>query len=415
MNNGWKRVSIRDVCGSIVDCLNRTAPKVEKPTPYKMIRTTNVKSGFIDLSEVKYVTKEVFDKWTRRSVPKKGDVILTREAPLGEVGMLRTNMKVFLGQRLVQYRADPSKLNNKFLLYSLKGRDLQEQIKAFGSGSTVEHMRVPDAKKLTLFLPPLKTQHKIASILSLYDDLIENNNFRINILKKTAKTIFDEWFVKYRFPGHEQIKMIDSELGIIPAGWQISRLKDFVEFQKGVEPGRKNYKNNYFDGLIKFLRVGDLGNRKSEIFIEKKFTKEKILNKNDIAITLDGTVGIVKMGLEGCYSTGIRKLIIKKDINSSYLFFLMQSEHIQNIIKAHAKGTTILHAGQSVKYMNFVLPKSKILNIFDEIVGEMISEILILQIKNEILRKTRDLLLPKLISGEIDVENLDINMKGMET
>ncbi len=97
----WTRRCIKDVCESIIDCVNKTAPTVERPTPYKTIRTTNVKSGWVDLSEVKYFNEEVYARWARRSRPRKGDVILTRQAPLGEVGMIRADDTIFLGQRLV--------------------------------------------------------------------------------------------------------------------------------------------------------------------------------------------------------------------------------------------------------------------------------------------------------------------------
>ena len=119
-NSLWTKVLIKDACESIIDCVNKTAPAVETPTQYKMIRTTNVKAGWVNLSAVKFVNEDVYKKWIRRGKPRKGDVILTREAPLGEVGMLRSNDTVFLGQRLVQYRADPDKLDNRFLLYSFQ-------------------------------------------------------------------------------------------------------------------------------------------------------------------------------------------------------------------------------------------------------------------------------------------------------
>lgn len=229
----WHRVCIADVCESIVDCVNKTAATVSEPTHYKMIRTTNVKKGWVHLDEVKYVTEDVFRKWTRRQLPKRGDVILTREAPLGEVGLLRTSDRVFLGQRLVSYRADSHKLDNRFLLYAFQGADVQGQIKSLGSGATVEHMRVPDCEKLTLDLPPLAEQRRIASILSAYDDLIENNTRRIAILEEMARRIYEEWFVKFRFPGHENSRMVESELGDVPQAWKISKLGDVIELAYG--------------------------------------------------------------------------------------------------------------------------------------------------------------------------------------
>lgn len=168
---GWERVRIEDACESIIDCVNKTAPKVDAPTPFMMIRTTNVRNGCVNLESVNYVTEDVYRVWTRRQVPQSGDVILTREAPMGEAGMLLSNDKVFLGQRLVSYRANPAKLNNRFLLYALQSVDLQGQIHALASGATVQHMRVPDSKNLQLPLPGLREQEKaVATLDSLREE-----------------------------------------------------------------------------------------------------------------------------------------------------------------------------------------------------------------------------------------------------
>jgi type I restriction enzyme, S subunit len=152
-STAWRRVPIINLCAEHVDCVNRTAPVVSEPTPFKMIRTTNVRDGFIDTENVRYVTEPTYKKWTRRLVPKRGDVILTREAPLGDAGKLRTDDLIFLGQRLYHFRPDPKKLDADFLLYALIAPDLQGQITGFGSGSTVEHMRLGDIPNLKSSLP----------------------------------------------------------------------------------------------------------------------------------------------------------------------------------------------------------------------------------------------------------------------
>ena len=161
----WSRVRIEETCDSIIDCVNKTAPRVDAPTPFKMIRTTNVRDGRVNLDSVYYVTEEIYRSWTRRQVPKRGDVILTREAPLGEVGILLNDDKVFLGQRLVSYRANPKVIENRFLLYALQSPDLQNQIHALASGATVQHMRVPDSKNLQISLPSLRDQRDIVAKL----------------------------------------------------------------------------------------------------------------------------------------------------------------------------------------------------------------------------------------------------------
>lgn len=162
---GWVEKRIEEWCDSIMDCVNKTAPVVEGPTPFKMIRTTNVRTGRVDVTTVRYVTEDTYKIWTRRQIPQKGDVILTREAPMGEVGMLMTDEKVFLGQRLVSYRANSKLLDSRFLLFALQSGDLQGQIHAKASGSTVQHMRVPDTKNLLLAVPPLQKQQEIVAQL----------------------------------------------------------------------------------------------------------------------------------------------------------------------------------------------------------------------------------------------------------
>ena len=146
----WQDRPIRELCTSIIDCVNKTAPIVSGPTPYKMIRTTNVKNGRVDLANVRHVDEEVYRRWVRRGVPADGDIVLTREAPLGEVGMLHDPAGVFLGQRLVMYRADPELADRNFLFHAMRSPTVQAQIKAFGSRSTVEHMRVPDCGELLI-------------------------------------------------------------------------------------------------------------------------------------------------------------------------------------------------------------------------------------------------------------------------
>lgn len=163
---GWVEVRIEDVCESVIDCVNKTAPTVDYPTHFKMIRTTNVRNGSVNLDSVKYVTEDTYRIWTRRQVPQFGDIVLTREAPLGEVGMLLSDDKVFLGQRLVLYRVNPTKLDNSFLLYAFQSTDLKSQIYALASGSTVQHMRVPDSKNLKLFLPSMGEQNSIVAVLN---------------------------------------------------------------------------------------------------------------------------------------------------------------------------------------------------------------------------------------------------------
>ncbi len=169
---GWKRVPIKDVCESIIDCVNKTAPVVDYETPFKMIRTTNVRNGRVNTEDVRYVTEDTYLQWVRRGKPQVGDIIFTREAPVGEAGILQDAEGIFLGQRTMMYRADTCLSDNYFLFYSLSSPFCQKQIEDFSNGGTVAHMRVPDCGEILINLPPFLEQKKIAQILSTWDKAI---------------------------------------------------------------------------------------------------------------------------------------------------------------------------------------------------------------------------------------------------
>ncbi len=414
----WQRFCIKEICESIIDCVNKTAPVVEFKTPYKMIRTTNVKSGWVNLLEVRYVTKETYQNWTRRSAPKQGDVILTREAPLGEVGMLRSNDLVFLGQRLVQYRANLKRLDNRFLLYAFQEADLQGQIRSFGSGSTVEHMRVPDCEKLTLRLPPLKTQKRIADILSAYDDLIENNTRRIKILEEMAQLLYREWFVNFRFPGHEDVKLVESAIGLIPEGWEVKTIGDVTSYiNRGIAP-KYDDQSEHIVINQKCIRNGRLTLDLSRRHV-KKIPPEKVIHFGDILVnsTGIGTLGRIAQvyqKLSNCSVDSHVSIVRPSDlVNCDYFgWSLLQLQECFENMGTGSTGQTEL-SRQSIGETVFLLPPRVIQDKFGDQLSPIRHLITNLTIKNKHLRQTRDLLLPKLISGEIDVEDLDLGRLEM--
>lgn len=213
--SSWKRYELKYLCEGIIDCVNKTAPISSIPTEYKMLRTSDIRDGRINLENLNCVSFETFKKWTRRGELKQGDIVFTREAPLGEVGLVKEAKNLFLGQRLVLFRANKDVCDNRFLLYALMYYDNKQAIISKGVGSTVLHLRVPECEKITISAPNLITQRRIADILSAYDDLIENNRKQIKLLEEAAQRLYKEWFVDLRFPGHEHTKIVDG----VPEGW----------------------------------------------------------------------------------------------------------------------------------------------------------------------------------------------------
>ncbi|NUD25849.1 restriction endonuclease subunit S [Escherichia coli] len=223
---GWKRVPIKDVCESIIDCVNKTAPVVDYETPFKMIRTTNVRNGRVNTEDVRYVTEDTYLQWIRRGKPQVGDIIFTREAPVGEAGVLQDAEGIFLGQRTMMYRADTCLSDNYFLFYSLSSPFCQKQIEDFSNGGTVAHMRVPDCGEILINLPPFLEQKKIAQILSTWDKAISVTEKLLTNSQQQKKALMQQLLTGKK-------RLLD-ENGVRFSGeWRNSTLSMFCNIAKG--------------------------------------------------------------------------------------------------------------------------------------------------------------------------------------
>lgn len=421
----WDIAPLSRVCKEIVDCINKTAPSVDFETPYKMIRTTNVKEGRINLEEVRHVDESTFVKWTRRSKLRKNDVILTREAPLGEVGLLRVDDTVFLGQRTMVYRANAKILSQRFMYYSFLSYPLQSQIQSLGSGSTVEHLRVPHAENLKIPYPILSIQRKIAAVLSAYDDLIENSNHRIVILEKMAEELYREWFVRLRFPGHERVKIIKG----VPEGWEVKRMSEVIEYYIGGGWGEDNEDLNHPVGAF-VIRGTDIPNLKAGKFNEPPFRFHKSSNYESRALTVADIVFEVSggskdqlLGRSLLITDGILKLcngtlicasfckLIRPNISPFFLNYFLQAYYESGLVdtfQIQSTGISNYQFESFTKYQTVLLPPKPVLQQFDSHVEELIKKKDALSAQNRLLNNSRDRLLSRLMSGKIDVEHLDI-------
>ncbi len=359
-----------------------------------------IDEGFVFLTEIK--ASEF-----RNCIAIKNDLIFTAAGSIGQVGIIPDNTrynKYVISNKQIRVRINEKKANPLFVYYWLVSSKMINYLEGMNNGGAVPLLNLGIIRKVPVPLPPLDIQNKICDIISDLNDLIATNRRRIQLLEEAARLLFREWFVYFRFPGYEKAEFEDHDGIRIPAGWEREKLSKYVVFKRGVEPGTENYLENQESGTFPFYRVSDLITRKPEIFVDELHTKGALVEKGDIVVSLDGSVGIVSIGLEGCYSSGIRKLIIKgKRINRAFLYFLMKSYYIQGIINAYSKGTTIQHAGESIKHMNPVLPPQNLMDRYGAIVEPMIDEILTLFDQNQKLAQARDLLLPRLMSGKIEV------------
>jgi type I restriction enzyme S subunit len=354
---------------------------------------------------------------------------MAREAPVGNVAMVPQGLYPCLGQRTLLIRPNPELVSPRYLTYLLIGDEVQGIIHGLTNGVTVPHLNMEDVRSLPLPpLPSLPTQCKIASLLSAYDDLIENNTRRIAVLEAMAEAIYREWFVEFRFPGHEKLKFVDSPLGKIPTGWQVVRLDSLKADQPyaiiggpfGSNLGTKDYTENGVP-VIRGTNLSETGRFRPDDFVFVSEEKAEELRANlarpgDIVVTQRGTLG--QLGMIP-YNIGYDRFIISQsqmkvtlsDVKAKreYVFYVLRSSDANTRIKNLAVSSGVPHINLgTLRDFEIVLPPLWMQQRFADFaaVAEEGIELNMKRIRN--LRTTRDLLLPKLISGQLDVEDLDI-------
>lgn len=422
----YKQVQIKDIYLALYDGPHATPKPASEGAVFLGIKNIT-EDGKLDLSEIRYISEEDFPKWTRRVLPRSGDIVFTYEATLNRYAIIPEGFRGCLGRRLALIRPNPEKVDTRFLLYYFFGEEWRKTIATnLIFGSTVDRIPLTNFPKFEVSLPPLSTQRKIAGILSAYDDLIENNTRRIEILEEMARSLFREWFVKFRFPGHEQVKMVDSDLGLIPEGWEVISLGQILDIKHGYA-----FKGEYFskeptsDILLTPGNFKFGGGFKDDKFKYYKglVSDEFVLSTSDLLVTMTDlskegdTLGYPAFvppskELRFLHNQRLGKIILHNpQLGLNHLYHIFCSDSYRHHVLASATGATVKHtAPDRIKSFSIALPSQEISNKFETITSSFSRKIILLNQKKQNLRQTRDLLLPKLISGEIDVEKIDIGV-----
>ncbi|MFH1952822.1 MAG: restriction endonuclease subunit S [Pseudomonadota bacterium] len=281
-------------------------------------------------------------------------------------------------------------INPRFLYYTITHQPFTDYLTNNAKGAAYPAVDTDTIARAEIWLPPLPTQHKIASILSAYDDLIENNLRRIKILEEMAQALYREWFVKFRFPGHEKVRMVNSPLGKIPEGWEVVKLGERVTLLYG-------------KGLTKSDRKeGDVPVFGSSGVVGRH--NRSIVRGPGIIVGRKGNVGSVFWSDTDFYPIDT-VFYTKTDLPMHYVYYNLRH---QNFINNDA-AVPGLNRNQAHS-LPFIVPEKRILCKFSESADLIFRQTMNLNRRAMTLRQTRDLLLPRLISGELDVSDLEINI-----
>ena len=377
----WEKVAIKDICTGIYDGPHATPPLSD--TGAIFLGISNFNNGRLDFSDIRYISEDDLPKWTKRVIPQKNDIVFSYEATLNLYAIIPEGFRGCLGRRMALLRVDETKADYKFLYYYFYSDAWRATVNEnIVLGATVDRIPLIKFPDFPVELPPLETQHRIADILFAYDDLIENNQKQIELLEEAAQRLYKEWFVDLRFPGHENTKIVDG----VPEGWSRGMLKELISVNYG-----KDHKKAPDDGNIPVYGSGGLMRKCNKslfsgeaVLIPRKGSLNNIMYVDETFWTVDTMF----------YAT------MKQPHTAIFVYFFVKAfdMYSMNIGAAVPSMTTkILDA------MDVVIPDKETLEKFDKYAKVYFNKIKTLQGQNNRLKIARDLLLPKLMSGEVEV------------
>lgn len=382
---------LNDICEFIVDCPHSTAPN--EGEGYPIIRTPNVGRGRLILDGVQRVSKATYDKRNIRAVPQKDDIIFAREAPAGNAAIIRAGQEVCLGQRTVLIRPDKKKVCPQFLAYYILAPKQQYELLGTANGATVAHVNIPIIRNMPVNLPKIEIQERIAEILSSYDDLIENNKKQIKLLEEAAERLYREWFVDLHFPRYENTEIIDG----VPEGWKRKRLVDIADIQYGYAFDGSKF-NDMKKG-IPIVRIRNIPAGITSDYTTEETEEKYLIGNGDIIVGMDGEFHINSWSGDNAYL--VQRTCCFRPKKKEMQGWLLWA--IRKPIKYYEKtivGVTVSHLGKKhIDAIDLLVGPDELYVPFQNYFDKRQS----LLNQNVLLLEARDRLLPRLMSGEVEV------------
>ena len=368
-----------DVCELIVDCPHSTAKDEGQGIP--LFRTPNIGKGRLELSDVHRVSEADYNQRMERAVPQAGDLILAREAPVGNVALIMSGQKVCLGQRVVLIRPDKEKADPAYLTYYLLSEEVQHRLKNNANGAVVAHLNMNEIRNLVIELPEISIQKRIASVLSSLDDKIALNNRINHNLEEQAQALYKSWFVDFEpFIGG---KFVDSELGMIPEGWHVGTLSELLEVRYGKDHKALKDGNTPVFGSGGLMRYAERALYNGEsVLIPRKGTLNNVMYFNGPFWTVDTMFYTVER------SSNV--------IKYCHLFLLTQDLASMNAGSAVPSMTTDI-----LNNLPLLIPSSQVLEAFNRVLSSIYEARSQREEESNSLSQSRDTILPQLMSGAL--------------
>ena len=386
------------------------------------LNNKNILDDKINFDEVEFITKQK-DELLRKGKIKVGDIVLTTRGSVGNVGLFHENLRfkqARINSGMVIIRDNNEIFDINYLYQLLKSPYMKQQYKSMSTGTAQPQLPIKDIKKLNLIVPPLEEQEKISGILSSLDNKIELNNKMNKTLEEVAQSIFKRWFVDFEFPNEDGLpykssggEMVESELGMIPKGWEVKTIADIGEVISGGTPSTKN--EDYYGGDISWITPKDLSgyDRKFITKGERSITElglqkssAKLLPKGTVLFSSRAPIGYVAISdKEVCTNQGFKSIVCNTEImNNNYVYYFLKfnKKNIENV----SSGSTFKEiSGTHMKNFKIIVPNKDILDNFNKIIISYDGVLSKNYEEIDNLTEIKDTLLTKLMNGEIILNN----------
>jgi type I restriction enzyme S subunit len=378
------------------EMLRENVTLLDEPDYAVMIRTTNFeKEDFVE--GLKYIHEHAYH-FLAKSKVYPGDIVMNKIASPGSVfRMPNLGRPVSLAMNLFLLRTDETRLDQTYAYYWLKANETY--VKSFACGAATATITKKAVRELELPLPSLSAQRRIVGILVAYEELIENNQRRIRILEKMARALYREWFVHFRFPGHETVSRVPSPLGPIPQGWEVRNVKDVATVTYGLPFQSKRFNSDRNGTPV--IRIRDIPEGFSATFTDEDAEPKYYVKNGHILIGMDGDFHMCIWSSGHAFQNQrVARFESNGEIGNLHLFLVLEKP-IQELNSAIV-GTTVAHLGDMhIKRIQIIWPPADLRAKGREVLEPMSEQVIALKRQIQNLRQTRDLLLPRLLSGQL--------------
>jgi len=411
-NNNWKPEKLEDICAQITDGKHGDCQDAPNSGFY-FLSCKDVANGKLNYDGARQITEADFLDTHRRTKFAPTDVLITNSGTIGRMAIAPDNeltRRTTFQKSVAILKPIASRVEPNFLYYALQG-DIRRLIE-FAGGTAQKNLLLRDLRAFEVSVPPLPVQRRIAGILSAYDELMENSQRRIRLLEAMARALYREWFVHFRFPGHEKIKRVDSPLGKIPHGWEVKTVADSFEIFGGGTPSRKEAKY-WDDGTIQWFSPSDLTGA-GTMFMDDSSdhitelglaeSSARLFPAFSVMLTSRATIGAIAINThEACTNQGFITCLPNERVPIYFLFHWL-TENVPQFERM-ASGATFKEISRGVfKTIDFLQPAPALVRRFESQVEPMGKQMLALQRQIQNLRRTRDLLLPRMLSGQVEIQ-----------